>query len=337
MSFQAPIFALLFALPLALLALEAYGARRRRAALARFLGEAADSAPARPRRPRRWRIALTLLAVALAVAALARPQWGTETRSARRDGRDVAILLDVSRSMLARDVRPSRLERARAAVAELVGSIDPGSGHRFKLVAFAGRAAVLCPYTDDPALFLERLAAAGPEAAARRGTRIGSALSQALRDVDAGEGAFVDAILLSDGEDHGGDMAAAARDAAARDVTVHTVGIGDPVEGAPVPGLSEDGGEAGPLLYDGRAVRSVLDPEPLRLLAEGAGGTYTEAGAGPIDLRPLFDGHVASKPKRPREGAREEVPVERFQWFVALSILAWGGALAARRVEDGRA
>ena len=330
MSLQSPIFAALFPLLLLLPALEYYGGRRRRAALSRFLGTGAAAS-----RPDRRRLAFTLLAAALAITALTRPQWGTETRTMQRNGRDVAIMLDVSRSMLARDVEPDRITKTKAAIATLIGSLDPAAGHRFKLFAFAGRAAVLCPFTDDHALFLDLLDAAGPVSVPHGGTRIEDALGRALAGHNTGEGAYLDVILLSDGEDHGGLSGESARRAAALGIAVHTVGIGDARDGATIPASTEDGAAAKPLLYDGRAVRSRLDIEPLQRLAEETGGVFIQAGVDAIDLRPLFHDQVASKPGRPREGAAQELPVERFQWFVALAALALVAAQIPTRTDKG--
>jgi len=334
MTFQSPVFASLLLLLLPLLLLERHGAGRRRAAMALFQGAGAETAAGPTGRWRRWRLGFTLLAVTAMVLALMRPQWGTQAESVQRTGRDLVIMLDVSQSMRARDVAPSRLARAKAAVTDLVDGLDPAAGHRLKLYAFAGRTALLSPFTDDHGLFLDRLAAAGPESVLRHGTLLDAALRLALQDVDAGEGPYVDVIMLSDGEDHGAMSGEAARTAAARRITVHTVGIGDVGDGAlvPVPGAN---GEETVLLHDGNPVRSRLRPGSLERLAEATGGTFVLAGTGPVDLRRLYRDRVASRPGRQRTAAAEELPVERFQWFVAIAVLAWAAALLAARRGEG--
>lgn len=275
-----------------------------------------------------WVTGLSVLAV-----GIAGPQWGREPTVVTARGRDLVVVLDLSRSMLTDDVLPCRLDKAQQALQELVASLQKRGGHRLGLVAFAGRAKVICPLTHDYDHFLERLAdldsdhlppdlrPSGADAAS--GTRIGAGLILA---VDAHDprylgGKVQDILLLSDGDDPAGDNEWMEGIEAAREagIPVHVIGIGDPVEGRPVPG-----GEKGYLLHKGKPVVSKLMEAPLRAIAERTKGSYTAARTGPIGLVELFRSKIEPGPKR--ESVDEALPEyrQRYPWFIgaALALLA---------------
>jgi Ca-activated chloride channel family protein len=206
MDFTSPLagFLLLF-LP-GLVWLYAYGARRRRRALRRFLasGLAPRLVAEAPPWRRRAKAACLILAAASLAVALMQPRWGMRPEAAPRWGRDLIVVLDVSLSMLAEDVFPNRLEQAKAMVRGLIEEFRDDGGHRLGLVVFAGQASLQSPLTSDYGLFLDRLAAAGPTSARRKGTDVGAALRQSLSRFGDLDPAFTDIILLSDGEDHEG-------------------------------------------------------------------------------------------------------------------------------------
>ncbi len=210
-----------------------------------------------------------LLGVALvALAALVLFGGGAEARPAF-EGMDIVVCLDVSRSMLARDVAPDRLARAQAEIAALA---QAAGGDRLGLVLFAGEARLLVPRTQDGASLAEMAALAGPWDVTRGGTDLPAAL-RAAQEALAGRSGPGAIVILSDGEDLGGREATTVLQALrADDIAVHALGLGS-ARGAKIP----DGGSfvRGP---DGAEVVSRLDPRTLARVAQATGGTYRSAG-----------------------------------------------------------
>ncbi|MCM2304144.1 MAG: VWA domain-containing protein, partial [Elusimicrobia bacterium] len=176
---------------------------------------------------------LRLAAVALLLIALAGPQFGVELVETRSDARQAVIAMDVSLSMLTPDVKPNRLERAKASLALL---IDQLRGERIGVVAFAGEALTVCPLTQDADAAKQLLGALDVGAVPTPGTAVGGALRTAVAMLGRYPGGKA-VILLTDGEDHKSDPLGAAREAAAAGVRVYAVGIGTP-DGEPIPGAS---------------------------------------------------------------------------------------------------
>ncbi len=298
---------------------------RRRLALRRLTPSAAPLLLARP-----WvqavKTALVVAAALLLAVAVLGPQWGREAVEAppAAGGRDVLVVLDVSRSMLAEDVAPNRLERARADVRDLADALERAGGHRAGLVVFADRAAVLCPLTDDFRCFHEELSRAGLDALRLRGsggradgTQIGAALRRAADAIDSQNAAATDVLLISDGGDMDDDTLDAAAELARLGVVVHTVGVGDPAEGAPIPVVGP-GGQRTFLKYKDEVVRVPLTEDVLRRVAEKTGGRYVAARTGFLELDRFYSTVLAPKEGRERAAAGPNwVGVHRFQWFLA--------------------
>ena len=315
---------LLWLLP-ALLMLYVYGFARKRRALSAFIDAAlAPQLTAGLRRSRRWLKALCLLgAVAAMIVALAQPQWGRRWQDVQRRGRDVMILLDVSRSMLAEDVLPSRLERAKADIRELVQVMREEGGYRLGLVVFAGRASLQCPLTLDYNFFLQRLQEVGPRTAGRGGSLIGDAIRHALRGMATLAHHYKDIILITDGDDHDSSPLEAAAVAAEQRVSIYAVGVGDAESGARIPIRGSDG-RLTYVQHQGREVRSRLRHGLLLEMAQTTGGAYVPAGTRAIELERIFTEHIAPKARQGTGHDRRERFVHRFQWFVlaALGLLA---------------
>lgn len=298
MSFRdASLLWWLFLVPLLAGAL-VFAWHRRRAASARF-GSEENLAALVAGRSGPWRAARAVLMVtgiAFALVALAGPQWGSRTRVLRKRGVDVVIALDFSKSMLARDVRPDRIERAKAEVLRFVEELD---GDRVGIVAFAGET-IEFPMTTDygaVALFLQDL---GPYDMPVGGTAIGRALVAAQRLLQRGgrrgtgeepaeEGAPPSrvVVLMTDGEDHEGDPVAAARALGEAGARVYAIGIGSRT-GEPIPTYAPDGTWTG---YqrdeEGNLVQTALTEEnerQLREIAEATGGSYFAAGRGDVGI-----------------------------------------------------
>jgi len=253
---------------LALAVLGAVAVARRRRALVRATGALAPRvAPGANRTRPAARVSLALLGLALLAVALSRPQCGTRTEIAKRYGADLVVVLDASRSMLAADVKPDRLARAKL---ELGALLDGLGGDRVGIVVFAGDAFVQCPLTTDHAAAKLFLRAVEPDALPRQGTALARALLAArevLSASDSGGARAKVVLVVSDGEDHEGGTASAAQALAQDGVRVFALAVGTP-EGAPVPPRAGGAQRA----RDREPVLSRLDRASLQLVAEAGDG-----------------------------------------------------------------
>lgn len=269
------------------------------------------------------RLGLVLLAVLAAIGALMRPQirGETETVTTTQTSADVMFVLDTSRSMLAEDAAPNRLARAKAEIAQLVGKLD---GHRVGLIAFAGRAAVMCPLTPDRSFFSTVLATVDTRSAGRGGTRIGEAVKAAVRGFPTGLGAKL-IVLITDGDDqdpYSEDAAKLARDAG---IKIVAIGLGSET-GSEIT-LTDPATGAKTKLMDGKGpVISKLDGDKLRKIALVTEGAYIPAGTSAVDLESIMKTHVAPMVGAAIASAQRVVPVEYYTWLV---LAALGALLAA--------
>lgn len=275
------------------------------------------------------RIGMVSLAAALIAVALARPGWNPQGREVVRSGRDVVFVVDVSRSMLAGDLAPSRLERAKIAIRDALGVIE---GDRVGLVAFAGTAAVKCPLTLDYGFFRLALDELSPDSVARGGTLIGDALRTTLEEMfDEEEDRRRDIVLITDGEDHESFPVEAAAQAGEMGVRIIAIGLGDPAEGAVVP---RGAGAAAPLEHRGEVVVSRLDEETLRRVAGASeGGVYLGVRTGNIDLDEVYQGLIRASERTELES---RVAVRYTEGFQALLLAALALLVAESLIGDRR-
>lgn len=304
-----------------------YAARRRRRALAAFADRATlrriALSPAGSRRA--WRAALVVAATALAAVALARPAWNPHEQEISRRGRDVVFLLDASRSMLAEDLPPSRLERARLAILDVIERLE---GDRVALVVFAGAASVKCPLTLDYGFFRMALEDVSPESVPRGGTLIGDALRKVLSEVfDAKASQYRDIVLITDGEDQESYPVEAAAAAGAKGVRLIAIGLGDENTGKRIP-VTAESGEKTFLKYQGREVWSRLDAATLRKMAAATpGGRYLNVSTGAVDLGEVYEKLIASAEKKDLDSQMIERYEEKFQIFLGAAFLLLCGEL----------
>ena len=293
--------------------------RRRRAALEVFaapllLPDLTATVSAARRSLKR---ALLFAAVLLGGLALAGPQYGFTWQETQRRGIDVLIALDTSRSMLAQDVAPNRLERAKLAVRDLV---DKLGSDRVGLIAFAGSAFLQCPLTLDHAAFLESLDALQPGVIPAPGSDLASALRTAEEALSTEQRNVKLLVLFSDGEDLGGGALAAAKHAAELGIRVFTVGVGsDAGELIPLP--AANGGTEFLKGPDGQYVKSKLDEETLREVAELTGGFYEPLGRRGEGVAAIYDRALAPLPKEELASRMRRVPLDRFQWPLGIALL----------------
>lgn len=235
------------------------------------------------------RAVLLVLGFGLVCLSIARPKEAGQARPAKARGIDVVMALDVSKSMLAQDVRPSRLERAKAELALMAERLR---GHRVAIVAFAGAAFVQCPLTTDVDAVKLFLRALDPKDMPIPGTSLSRALSTSLdllKDVEGRPSPRGKAIvLMTDGEGHDEDPLVEARAAKERGVVVHTVGFGT-AGGGPIPEYDDQGRWIGWKKENGREVLSTLNTELLLKLAQTTGGAFFHVGPGGEGMQGLGD------------------------------------------------
>ncbi len=284
------------------------------------------------------RLALVLVTLLASIGALMRPQarGAMETVTASTSAADVMFVIDTSRSMLAQDVGPNRLARAKAEIGQLVSQLVD---HRVGLVAFAGRAVPACPLTPDHAFFQSVLATIDTRSAGRGGTKIGEAIKVAVRGFPVGGGAKL-IVLISDGDDqdaYSEEAAKAARDAG---VKIITVGFGSE-DGSEITLTDPQTGATQTLMHDGAPVISKLNGEQLRKIALVTEGAYIPAGTSALDLDAIMASHVTPIVRAATDAAKRRIPAEQFQWLVLVALLAllaalWVGAGAGEHRRPGR-
>lgn len=276
----------------------------------------AQLAPERRRARVRAKNALWLTACSLALVALARPQWGIRWEEAQQRGLDILVVLDTSNSMLAPDLNPNRLERAKRGVSDLLRKLE---GDRIGLMAFAGSSFLVCPLTTDYAAFTMMLDDVGPGSIPRGGTAIAQALDAARDSFKEGDEADRVVVLTTDGEDHEGDVDRAVGALAQARIRVFAIGVGT-VGGELIPA---GGAEGGPFLRDraGTVVRTTLRERTLEKIAVATGGMYVSSVGDDSGWQRVFDLGI-SKLKRD-ESASKMVKVyeERFPWFLGAAVL----------------
>ncbi|MGD8922971.1 MAG: VWA domain-containing protein [Candidatus Zixiibacteriota bacterium] len=266
----------------------------------------------------RTKAVLLLVALAFGAVSLARLQFGTHLELLKREGIDMMVAIDVSNSMLARDMKPSRLEKAKQ---QLYSIIDRLEGDRIGIVAFAGDAFVQCPLTLDYAAAQMLLSVIDNQTVSKQGTNLGYAIETANQSFKKDETAQRVLILLTDGEDHGGDAEAAAQQARKEGVKIYTIGIGNP-QGEPIPILDRNGNQVGfkkdPATGD--VIVSRLDETTLQKIALATGGKYYHATPGEMELDRIFD-EISKMEKTELEGKLVTKYDDRFQWPLLMAII----------------
>ena len=263
------------------------------------------------------RFSLWFVAVALIMIALARPQWGSEIEIVEQRGVQLMVVLDISRSMLSQDVKPTRLDRAKLEISDLISRLN---GDTVGIVLFSGASFIQFPLTADYATALTYLKNASPNAISRPGTVIGEAIGTAMGGFNDHRVSQKIIIIMTDGENHEGDPVEATRQASEAGAVVYTVGFGSP-EGSRVEVYDDQGNVIG---YrqdaEGRPILSRLDEAALERIAEAGGGRYFRADD-PVGLSNLLD-EIESFQEEAVQSELSEKRVERFQMFLILAALA---------------
>ena len=255
---------------------------------------------------------LLIAALLLMILALAQPHFKTKEVVVERKGIDIILAVDVSKSMLAKDIAPNRLEKAKL---ELTSLIDRLKQDRIGIVAFAGDAYIQCPLTLDKSAVKIFLSTLNSDIIPVPGTAIGSAIRVATKAFTEKEKEFKALILLTDGEDHDSDPIGAARQAAKAGVRIFTVGIGTS-DGSTLPG---SGGEGYKKDRQGRVVLSKLDESLLRQISKETEGAYYRSSRGEVEIDRIID-EIRKMTQKGLKSERSVEYEESFQYFLALAL-----------------
>ncbi|MDD4144330.1 MAG: VWA domain-containing protein, partial [Prolixibacteraceae bacterium] len=243
------------------------------------------------------------------------PQFGSKLKKIKREGIELIIALDVSNSMMAEDIQPNRLERAKRAISRLV---DRLKDDKIGLIVFAGEAYIQLPLTSDynsAKLFLESV---NTQVVPRQGTAIGAAVNMAIRSFTPDADASKAIVIITDGENHEDDPVAAAQEAVNNGIVVHTIGMGLP-QGSPIPVMS-DGQTDYMRDNDGNVVVTKLDEVMLEKIATAGNGIYVRANNAQIGLNALFD-EINKMNKEEMETVVFSEYEDQFQYFFGAGLL----------------
>lgn len=318
--FANPEWSLLLAGIVAFLVLVIYLDRRKSRLLNRFLSDDLQNRLVIKLSDRKqWMVTVCLgLSAVCLVVALMRPQWGTGYQKQTRKGAYVMVCLDVSKSMLAEDSVPNRLERAKSEVVDLLGYLQ---GDQVGLIAFAGAARVMCPLTADFGFFRLILKETSVASVGKGGSRLEEPIRKAVNGFEQQTDVSRIILLITDGEDHDSHPLDAARFAAERGIKLITIGFGDE-SGSPVRVRNSESGVMTTLLdAHGAPVITRLDGVLLRKMAQMTEGAYVPAGTGALDLQSIYDAHIAPLIRGNLDQHRQIVRREAFQWPVLFGIL----------------
>ena len=255
-----------------------------------------------------------MLALAFFMLGMARPQFGSKLKTVKREGVELVIALDVSNSMMAEDIQPNRLERAKRAIARLT---DRLKDDKIGLIVFAGDAYTQLPITSDynsAKLFLNSV---NTQIVPKQGTAIGASINLAMRSFTPNGEANKAIIIITDGENHEDDAISAAKEAVENGVIVHTIGMGLP-SGSPIPVLRN--GQTDYLKdRDGNVVVTKLNEKMLEQIAAAGEGIYVRANNAQVGLNALFD-EINKMEKEEMESRTYSEYDDQFQYFFAIGL-----------------
>ncbi len=261
--------------------------------------------------------ALVIAAVFLTLFTLTRPQWGFHWKEVKRKGIDILIAIDTSRSMLAGDVKPNRLERSKLAVKDLVKKIK---GDRIGLIAFSGSAFLQCPLTIDYGGFMLSLDSLNAGIIPKGGTCISEAIKVAVKSFEGGLKKHKVLIIITDGEDHEGNPVKEAEKAKKEGIKIFCIGIGTK-EGELIPVVDEKGHKSFLKDRSGKVVKTKLDEITLQKIALATGGSYVKTTGAEFGLDRIYEDKLSKMEKRTFKSKMIKQYRERFQIPLSLAFL----------------
>lgn len=263
-----------------------------------------------------WKFILVVFIYIFLVLALVDPQFGSKIEKVQRKGIELVIALDVSNSMLAEDIQPNRLSRAKRAISKLVGRLE---NDRIGLLVFAGDAYVQVPVTNDFSAAKMFLSTISTDIVPVQGTSIDAALELAMRSFTPESELEKAVIIITDGENHEASAVELAQEASEKGITVHTLGMGSP-EGAPIPIRKVNGQPIFQKDENGKIVVTKLNQKILQEVAAAGGGEYVLANNTTVGLNTLFD-HINSMEKKEIESRIYSDYQHQFQYPLGIAIL----------------
>jgi Ca-activated chloride channel family protein len=258
----------------------------------------------------------TLATISL-ILALANPQFGSKLEEVKREGIDIMIAIDLSNSMLAEDLPPNRIERAKQSISRMIDRLE---GDRIGLVVFAGDAYVQLPITTDYSAAKLFLSTINTDLIPTQGTAIGKAIDLCNHSFDFENGQSKSIIIITDGENHEDDAIEKAKDASKKGVVIHTIGMGSE-EGGPIP-IKNRRGQIQSYQKDkkGETVLTKLNEEMLKQIASSGKGSYIRASSTKSGLDALF--YEINKMEKNKIDSKVFTDYkDRFQWLLGLSII----------------
>jgi Ca-activated chloride channel family protein len=261
-----------------------------------------------------FKFIILMLALAFIITGMARPQFGSKLKKVKREGIELIIALDVSNSMMAEDIEPNRLERAKRAISRLV---DRLKDDKIGLIVFAGDAYTQLPITSDynsAKLFLNSVST---QIVPKQGTAIGAAINLATNSFTPNGEANKAIVIITDGENHEDDAISAAKDAVDKGIFVHTIGMGLP-QGSPIP-VIRNGQKDYMKDRDGKVVVTKLNEQMLEQIAAAGNGIYVRANNAQIGLNALFD-EINKMEKEEMESRIYSEYNDQFQYFFAAGL-----------------
>lgn len=262
-----------------------------------------------------FKFIVLLLALASIIVGIARPQFGSKLKTEKRNGIELIIALDVSNSMMAEDIQPSRLERSKRAISQLV---DKLSNDKIGLIVFAGEAYTQLPITADYVSAKLFLSSISPEMVPTQGTAIGSAIELGMKSFNPQFAGSKAMIIITDGENHEDDAIGAATEAAKQGIIVYTLGMGLP-QGGPIPENS-NGFKTFRKDKSGNFIVTKLDEPMLQKIAEAGKGAYIRANNAQVGLNNLLS-EVNKMEKSELESQIYADYADQFQYFIGLGLI----------------
>jgi Ca-activated chloride channel family protein len=262
-----------------------------------------------------FKFIVLMLALAFIITGTARPQFGSKLQKVKREGIELIIALDVSNSMMAEDIQPNRLERAKRAISRLV---DRLTDDKIGLIVFAGDAYTQLPITSDynsAKLFLNSVST---QIVPKQGTAIGAAINLASNSFTPNGKANKAIVVITDGENHEDDAVSAAKDAVDKGILVHAIGMGLP-QGSPIP-VIQNGQKDYLKDRDGKVVVTKLNEQMLEQIAAAGNGIYVRANNAQVGLNALFD-EINKMEKEEMESRVYSEYNDQFQYFFAIALV----------------
>jgi Ca-activated chloride channel family protein len=262
-----------------------------------------------------WKFVLLCTALAFLIVGLARPQFGSKLQKIKRKGVEIIIALDVSNSMMAEDIQPNRLERAKMAISRLTEKL---SNDKIGLIVFAGDAYTQVPITTDYTSAKLFLSSISTDIVPVQGTAIGTAIELGMNSFTPKSESSKAIIIITDGENHEDDAVEMAAQAAENGIVVHTIGMGLP-QGGPIPVYNANGQKDFRRDQNGNVVVTKLDENLLQQIAVAGNGKYVRANNTEVGINTIFD-EIKSMQKTELESRVYSDYNDQYSYFLMVAL-----------------